>query len=89
MTKYQMRCAMTGMAILSLLLSGYLIIQQPFLACSLFSGCLFFWFLAKNPMLLYCKNISEIDEKIPKLNAISYFYGSVITFILSIFTFLG
>lgn len=73
------------MIVVSLFLSFYLVTKNIHLSIILFSGSIFSLFLLKNPKLLLCKSIKEIDDLIPVLQGKSYFYGS---FIVLIFNFI-
>lgn len=70
--------AMYAVAFLNGVLSLIYIKTEPYLSAVFFSGIFFFIFLSKNPNLLNCKSLDEIDHLLPVLEGKSYCWGAYI-----------
>jgi hypothetical protein len=75
---------MSVIMLITFLLSIYFIDKNIYLSIFLLSGSVFFMFLSKNPKILFCTNIKEIDEIIPNLKGKTYLLGSFVILVTNI-----
>ena len=80
----QISYSMYSVSLVSFIFSLYFISQEVYLSIILLSGSIFFLFLSKNPELLRCSNIKEIDRLIPNLQGKSYLIGAFIILIVNL-----